>query len=498
MRDDDRTPVVIGVAQRSDRDPDPQFPISPLDRLSEVAELAAADAGPVSLAGVDTVVTIPVAHWEAPNQAGALAARLGASGARAVHTANGGEAGVVGANWIAREILAGRTEMAVLAGGNVMRSTELAGRRGEVLTWTDTAPGEPYRLGTRVDGQSPLEEAAGIERPAFVYPLFENALRAHYGRSLDEHLAVVGRMFARFTDVAAKNPHAWFPTARTAEELVTPAPTNRMVSYPYTKYLNAILNTDQAAALIVTSAARARELGVPAERWVRWGGGANAAEEAFYVSTRPDFAATPSMLDSHLPALAEAGVDIDDVALIDFYSCFPAAVEMAVRMLGLDPDDPRNFTVTGGLPYAGGPGSAYTLLSLSAMTEQLRERPGDIGLVTGNGFYLTKHAASVWSTAPFDRRPEGWGDRPLPSTAFPTAPVEPVSRDGRGTIETYTVHYARDGSPERGLVLGRYADGARFVANTPVDVLADFVTEEQVGRTGTVTAGESVARFDPD
>lgn len=336
-----------------------------------------------------------------------------------------------------------------------------------------------------------------MDRPPHVYPLFENALRAYFGRSLDEHLDVVGRLFARFTDVAADNPHAWFPTARTADELVTPAPSNRMVAYPYTKYLNAILNTDQAGALIVTSVERARELGVPEDRWVRWGGGADSAEEAFYVSTRPDFATTPSMLDSHLPALAEAGIDIDDVALIDFYSCFPAAVEMAIRMLGLDVDDPRGFTVTGGLPYAGGPGSAYTLLSLATMTDRLRERPGDIGFVTGNGFYLTKHAASVWSTAPFDRNDDGWGDRPLPSAAFPTAPVEPVSRSGPGTVETYTVHFARDGAPERGIVLGRFDDGARFLANTPVEVLEQFVTEEQVGRTGMVTAGESVSRFDP-
>lgn len=497
MIDDARTPVVIGVAQRSDRDPDPGLPVAPLELLADVVGRAAVDAAAVPLSAVDTVVTIPMAHWEASNQAGALAARCGISGARVVQTGNGGEAGVVGVNWIAREILAGRTSMAVLAGGNVMRSTELAGRRGQVLTWTDDAPGEPHRLGARVEGQSALEVAAGMARPAQVYPLFENALRAYHGRSLDEHLAVVGRLFARFTEVAAANPHAWFPTARGADELVTPTPTNRMVSYPYTKYLNAILNTDQAAALIVTSVERARDLGVPADRWVRWGGGASAAEEAFYVSTRPDFSATPSMLDAHLPALAEAGVGIDDVALIDFYSCFPAAVEMAVRMLGLDVDDPRGFTVTGGLPYAGGPASAYTLLSLSTMAERLRERPGDIGFVTGNGFYLTKHAASVWSTAPFDRRSAGWGDRPLPSTAYPTAPVEPVARDGRGTVETYTVHYDRDGSPARGVVLGRYDDGARFVANTPGDVLADFVAEEQVGRSGTVTAGESVSRFDP-
>lgn len=497
MSDDSRTPVIIGVAQRSDRTPDPELPVSPMDMLTDVISAAATDTGVPVLASVDTVVTIPVAYWEATNQSGALAARLGAPHARSVHTGNGGEAGVVGVNWIAREILAGRTSTAVLCGANLMRSGELAERLGRVLSWSDDAPGEPHRLDTWREGQSTLEVAAGLDRPPMVYPLFENALRAHYGRSITDHLGVIGRLMAGFTRVAAANPHAWFPVERSASELVTPAPENRMVAYPYTKYLNAILNTDQAAAVIVTSVERARELGVPEDRWVRWGGGANATEAAYYVSTRPDFAATPSMLDAHLPALAEAGVGLDDVALFDFYSCFPSAVEMAIRMLGLDVDDPRGFTVTGGLPYAGGPASAYTLLSLSTMAERLRERPGDIGMVTGNGFYLTKHAASLWSTRPFERRPEGWGDRPPPSSAFPTEPVEPVSRDGHGTVETYTVHYDRDGSPTRGVVLGRYDDGARFLANTPTAILDDFVREEQVGRRGRVTAGETVSRFDP-
>ena len=197
----------------------------------------------------------------------------------------------------------------MLTGGNFMRSLELA--RREVTrtrcapTWRegDDTAAEPELLGGWKDGISALEQAAGMTLPPFVYPIFDNALRAHFGRSLPEHMEVVGRLMARFTDVAAANPHAWFPTARTAEELVTPSPTNRMVSFPYTKYLNAILNTDQCAALVLTSVEVARDLGIPEDRWVYWWGGNHAQEEAWYASTRPDFATTPSILDSHLGAL---------------------------------------------------------------------------------------------------------------------------------------------------------------------------------------------------
>ncbi len=504
MLDPARTPVIIGVGQRSDRQPDVDFPVPPIDLIADVIERAAVDAGGVGLGGVDTLVNIPVGHWNAENQPGALAARVGATAARPVLTNNGGEVGVAAANWVAQRIADGESSLAVLAGANVMRSTELAGRRGQTLTWDEDVPGTPEQFGVprsttpALDMGLPVELSAGMESPPTVYPLFENALRHHFGRTLDEHLAVVGRLMARFTDVAAANPHAWYPIARTPEELTTPAPTNRMVAYPYTKYLNAILNTNQAGALIIASAEQARALGVPEERWVHWWGGNRSQEEAWHVSTRPDLASTPSILDSHLGAMANAGIGIDDVDLIDFYSCFPSAVEMAAKMLGIDIDDPRGFTVTGGLPYAGGPGSAYTLHSLATMAERLRERPDAIGLVTGNGYYLTKHSASVWSGRPFGgERLASSRTGPQPSEALDTTPLEPQSRDGEGTIETYTVVYGRDGQPQRGVVLGRYDDGARFVANTPTSILADFVTSEQIGRRGRVTAGETVSRFDP-
>jgi acetyl-CoA C-acetyltransferase len=305
---------------------------------------------------------------------------------------------------------------------------------------------------------------------------------------------------ARFTDVAAANPYAWFPIARTAEELVTPSPTNRMVSYPYTKYLNAILNVDQCAALVITSVATARDLGIPEDRWVYWWGGNHAKEEAWYASTRPDFASTPSILDSHLGALANAGTTLDDIDLIDFYSCFPAPVEMACKMLGLDLDDPRGFTITGGLPYGGGPGSSYTLHSLATMADRVRERPESTALITGNGFYLTKHAASVWSGKPFAGEAlRSTFTGPQPSEALVTAPRDPVPANGRGTIETYTVVYDRDGSPARGIVLGALDSGERFLANTPADrdLLEAFVAEEQVGNSGRVTTGEAVSVFTP-
>ncbi|MCO8129148.1 hypothetical protein NHL50_18220 [Acidimicrobiia bacterium EGI L10123] len=474
-----RTPVLVGSAQWEDRTPAPPDVERPLDVLAHVVRSAADDAGLGDLAAIDTVGYIRTSGWEVTNVGDALARTLGIPSVRSVDVGGGGEVGVSGINWLARQIVEGSTGVAVLAGVHRMRSQELAARKGLELTWQDHSEGEPTYLGRRgypvpgseeyerASGIMNVERAAGLEAPPHIYPLFENALAHHLGHKPGEHREVVGRLMSRFTEVAAANPHAWYPNFRSPEELITPTPSNRMVAFPYTKYLNAILQTDQSAALILMSEQRARDLGIPSDRWVHWWGGHGAAEEAWFPSTRPDFAACPSMLDSHLGALELAGLTMDDVDLIDFYSCFAAPVEMACRMLGLSVDDERGFTLTGGLPYGGGPGSAYTLHSLATMVDRVREQPDATAMITGNGFYLTKHAASLWSGRPRPGGPPQGAEPERYSGHLEHAPVVPVVRAGAGTVETFTVVHARDDSPGRLIAIGRFDDAPdeRFLAN---------------------------------
>jgi acetyl-CoA C-acetyltransferase len=243
----------------------------------------------------------------------------------------------------------------------------------------------------------------------------------------------------------------------------------------------------------------ARALGVPEERWVYWWGGAQGDEEAWYPSERPDFASCPSLRDTAGAALARAGVGISEIDCMDFYSCFPVAVEMACEMLGIDEGDPRGFTVTGGLPYAGGPGNSYTLHALAAMAERLRAEPGSKGLVTGNGWYLTKHSACVWSAAPREGV-EAEPAAPRTTDAGFRGPVEVADEvQGRGRLETYTVLFDREGAPHRGIAVGRMRDGRRFLANTPDDrdLLESFVARENVGREGRLSERGGRHIFDP-
>jgi acetyl-CoA C-acetyltransferase len=473
--------------------------------LEQVARGAAADAGLGErvLTEIDTLAVVQVAGWRARNGPRLLAEKLGAHPAREIVTAVGGEMPITLVNHIAGLVSEGRVRVALIASSNNLRTLRLARKDKVKLDWTEGGDGEPEIFGVNKPGSSEREIDYGLRMPSQVYPIFENALRARRGLDLESHRRRVGALMSGFSAVAAENPYSWFPTARSADEITRPGPSNRMVAFPYTKYMNAMLETEQAAAVLMMSSQAARKLGVPERQQVHWWGGAHAEEVAWNASERPDFAECPALRNTVSTALLRSGVGIDDLHHLDFYSCFPVAVEMACEMLGIDEADPRGLTVTGGLPYAGGPGNGYTLHSLATMMDRLRKQPGTRGLVTGNGWYLTKHSALVASTEapPPDRvreaEPDAESDRAT-AVGPATAPVIEAAA-GPGTLETYTVLFDRGGAPSRGIVLGRTREGGRFLANLPEDrsLLETFTASEQVGCRGSLSSDSGRCVFDP-
>src|SRR3984957_695171 len=228
------------------------------------------------------------------------------------------------------------------------------------------------------------------------------------------------------------------------------------------------MEVDQSAGVLIASVKKARELGVPQDKWVFLHGCADAAD-LWNVLDRQNYHSSPAMRMTGRRALDMAGISIGQIDLIDLYSCFPVAVEIGAEELGLSLDDPRGLTVTGGLPYAGGPGNNYVMHSIAVMMKRLRERRGAFGLVTGNGWYLTKQSTGVYSTKPFEGvwvREDPWViQRQIDALAHPPVIERP---EGRAVIETYTVVHGRDGY-RLGIVIGRDAAGHRFVAETPKD-----------------------------
>ena len=495
--------VLIGAGQFTYRGDPAQSP-SPVALLKIAAERAAADAG-IGAAGLAAIDALAVAGFtiDAPgstrsaiphssNPPTSLSKALGASPAWSVYSHMGGNTPQQLINVLAERIARGETELGLAVGAEFLGSAMKRLTKGLGFDdWhEDQDLPEPQRIGDPRPGVTPYEARHGLNRPINCYPLFENALRARDKRSIGDHQARLGRLFAPFTEVAAKNPEAWFPIARSAEELVEVSEKNRMIGFPYPKLLNAIMEVDQSAGVIVASEAKARELGVPEDKWVYLHGCADAAD-LWNPTDRQNFHSSPAMRLTGKRALEMAQVGLDQIDFIDLYSCFPVAVEIGAEELGLSLDDPRGLTVTGGLPYAGGPGNNYAMHSIAVMAQKLRAKPGAHGLVTANGWYLTKQSTGIYSTArpkgPFEREDPGVIQREIDALPHPDVIEQP---QGAGRVETYTIVHRREG-PYMGIVVGRDANDRRFVAVTPNDpaTLMALEAAEQVGRTGTVSPG---------
>jgi acetyl-CoA C-acetyltransferase len=493
---DDRSPVVIGVGQRVQRDVDPSEALGPMGLMEAVAGAAAEDAGldAAKLAEVDRVAVPSILGGHYSNAARLLCERIGAANAEPVGLGVGGNGPQKALNQAARDVAAGRARMVLVAGAEALETRQRARAAGIELDWTgggaiDLSEPEP----------APSSDAEARHRlmvPPFVYPLYENALRAHHGQDLETHRRAVGAMLARFTETAADNPYAWFRTRRRADEITRPGPDNRMVAFPYTKYMNAILRVDQAAAVLLTSVGHARALGVPADRMVHWLGGGDAIENPWPMSERSDFHSSPAMAHAYDGAFREARLEPEDVHVFDLYSCFPSAVELGCDTLGIGIDDPRPLCVTGGLPYAGGPGNNYGTHGIAQLVRWLRATPGTVGMATGIGWYFTKHSAGLYGTLPRMDLPER-----APAGVAPAKAVEVAAQaEGRGRIETYTVVHDREGEPEVAIVIGRLEDARRFIAfvDDGRDALVSLETTEGVGRTGRVRFDDPIHRFSLD
>jgi acetyl-CoA C-acetyltransferase len=487
---DERLPIIVGVGQITQR-PGAERPLEPLGLMAAASRAAEADSGAADLLqSIDALRVINVLSWPSKAPAHDLAKALAVAPREAIYTAVGGNTPQWVVNEVAESIHNGEIDLCLIAGAESMYAARKARTQAVDLGWSARG-NPPAEIGDTRRGSSDIELAHGATVPVRIYPLFENALRHHYGRGIEEHQRVLGEMMARFSEVASKNEYAWFRERRLAEEIATPSETNRYIGFPYPKYMNAIMDVDQGAALIMTNVATARKLGVPEDRWVYlWGCG--DATDHWFITERVNYHSSPAIRAAAARAFSMAGITIDEPRYLDIYSCFPSAVQISRDALGIAVDDPRVLTVTGGLPYAGGPGNNYVTHSIATMAQHLRGDRDAIGVVTGNGWYVTKHSVAVYSAQP----PRNAWRRTDPKTDQAAVDAQPhpqlvAQPSGAATVETYTVIFDREGAPELGIVIGRDAEDRRFIANTPPDrgLMESMTRREFIGTRG--RAGQS-------
>ena len=478
---DPRTPVLVGAGQSLHRAAGLDDALDPVALMALAAQQAITDAGLASLDAVDSIRVVGLLSWKYGNAPEVLGARLGLASTEFAYTTMGGNSPQTLVNSTALAIQAGELEVALLSGGEAWRTRMRARKQGAELDWERSPEGSvPRLLGEDLVMNHPSEIARQIVMPVQVYPMFETAIRAAAGRSPEDHLVRISELWSRFSQVAAGNPNAWIREAKSAEEIRTVGPDNRMVGLPYAKYMNSNNDVDMGAALLMMSVGAAQRLGVPEDRWVFPYSGTDCHEHQF-VSNRWSFHETPAIELGGKLALELAGLDIDDVDLVDLYSCFPAAVQLGAQSLGLDIE--RQLTLTGGLPFAGGPWNNYVMHAIATMMGALRDRPGTHGLVWANGGYTTKHAFGVYSTTP----PAQPFRHAYPQDQIDAMPrrelAAPDEAAGPTTIEAYTVMHSREGLPERAIVTCLLADGRRAWGDSVDPAITVAMCEgEWVGR----------------
>ena len=451
MTIDPRTPVLVGQAQVVQREEDFAVARGPIELMSDAVRDAYIDAGCATPTAVDAIHVLRTLSTKVHNPAAVISRTTGIAARVHGYTTHGGNLPQALVNLASLEIQAGRAECIVLTGGESSRTRRRARSADVTLDWVtgddvSALDPQPTPIGGELEMLHPLEIERNIVLPIEIYPMFETALRHESGMTVAQHRAHIGELWSRFSAVATENPAAWIRDRFNAEDITTPTPGNRMVGFPYTKLMNSNNDVDMAAALIVCSVAWADSMGISRDRWVFPVAGTDAHEHNF-VSHRWSFTDTPAIRLGAKRLLELARWSIDDVDVIDLYSCFPSAVQLGARSIGL-PLDAR-LTCTGGLSFAGGPFNNYVMHAIATTMIKLRESHESKGFVWANGGYATKHSFGAYQSSP-PAHPFLHDSPQREIDALPkrhAASAADVSGDV--VIESYSVMHDRDGTPGR-------------------------------------------------
>jgi acetyl-CoA C-acetyltransferase len=502
MAIDPRTPVIVGVGQFTERIDDPGYRgMSAVDLATAAARAAVADTGADSTAvttAIDTVFALrqfeisgpmPALLGKSNNYPRSVMRRLGGDPARVVLEPVGGQSPQKLVTEAGNAIMAGEADVVMIMGSEPGSTAKYFAGRDDKPDFTENIDGQLEDRGHQIFNY--IDEytvAHGLTGAPVQYGLLDNARRSRLGLGVEQYRHEMAQLFAPMSKVAAKNPFASSPVERSVEEVETVTDENRMICDPYPRLLVARDTVNQGAAAVLMSVEAARRLGVPEEKWVYLHGHSDLIEQALLA--RVDLGASPAAVHAAHEALRVAGLGVEDIATFDLYSCFPFPVFVICEALGLSADDPRGLTLTGGLPYFGGPGNSYALHGIAETVDQMRDQPGRFGFVGANGGIMSKYSVGIYSTEPTEWRTSRSAELTAQVADLPTVAVTKEA-DGPGTIETYSVRY--DWPVRTGIIVGRFdADDSRFMATSAdVDLVALMSDGDPLGAEVAVTSTDN-------
>ncbi len=484
---DPRTPVIVGVGQFTENIDDPGYRgMSAVELATEAARAALTDTGADKQAvaeAIDVVVGLrqfeisgpmPAKLGKSNNYPRSVMQRLGAQPARVVIEPVGGQGPQKLVTEFGGAIAGGDADVVMIIGSEPGSTARYFADRDDKPDFTEHIDGQLEDRGHQIYRYiSEYMIVHGLTGAPVQYGLMDNARRGRLGCGVADYRRQMAELLAPFSKIAAKNPFSSSPVERSVEEISTVTDDNRMISDPYPRLLVARDQVNQGAAAVMMSVDAARRLGVPEEKWVYLHGHSDMVEQQ--LLERVDLGASPATVLAAQEALRVAGIGVDDIATFDLYSCFPFPVFVMCEALGIDGDDPRGLTLTGGLPYFGGPGNSYSLHGIAETVCEMRDKPGVFGFVGANGGTASKYSVGIYSTLPSEwrcDRSEAINDE---IAALPTVTVTEEA-DGPATVETYSVRY--DWPVRTGVIVGRLvADGSRFLAITEDEDLVGLMSD---------------------
>jgi acetyl-CoA C-acetyltransferase len=489
---DDRIPVIVGVGEIVDRPKEISAGLEPLTLLEQALKRAEQDSGGRLLGEIGSLDVVNFLSWRYRDPEKQLAARLGITPAHLYYGPVGGESPIRYLHDAAQRIARGECRVAAVCGAEAQSSATKAERAGVTLPWTPFAHDveEPKRGAAF---QKPMAVKLGVFRPVTVYPFYEAASSARWGQTPREAMAESGQLWAIYSSVASQNPNAWLKRRFAPDEITTPTADNRLIAWPYTKLMVANPTVNMGGAVLLTSLAKARAAGVPEDRLVHVWGGASAEEPRDYLIRDQFFESHPQ--NTVLKAVMDlVGGDGRAFDAIELYSCFPCVPKMARRTLGLSAD--VKPTVTGGLTFFGAPLNTYMTHAACAMVRKLRNG-AKLGLLYGQGGFVTKHHALVLSPhAPREALAQDSSVQAEADRHRGAVPEFVTEAKGKGSVESYTVIYGRNGEVEHGVVMLRTPENARALARVPAQDKATLAHLLNMDRTPVGTSGDVVTADD--
>jgi acetyl-CoA C-acetyltransferase len=472
-----RNPVLIGYGTTSQREEDSTNALEPIALMLDAVRAAARQAGHPSVLKDVQRIYVPKGRWPYADPGRAIARAVKATRAKTVLST----VGVLQQTLIGdacSHIANGEIDMALVVGGDagyrILRS-RIAG----IQESYSELEGEPDTVLSPEDElRHSAELRVGLRMPIGLYAIMESALRSKLGSSIENHNRKLATVYSRFSQIAAENPDSWSKSPFEPDAIRLPSDRNPMQAFPYTKRHCSSWNVDQAAALLLCSEEKARGFGLRPENWIYpWA--STESNHMVPVVARSELERCYGAQRAGKAALQAFGLTIDNVDLIDLYSCFPVAVEIYAAELGISLD--RDLTVTGGMPFAGGPYNNYVLQATCRMAHLLQRGSGRIGFISSVSGILTKQGFGLWSSEP---PPTDFHFADLTDAVAQKSKPRRVleSYSGPACVVGYTVVYEPNTAP-RAIAIADIESQCRVVAASEgPEVVARMQTEEFCGQ----------------